>query len=151
MVFTKRIRSLFPDGSYRMIKVYWLFGSVLMAIVLSSCSHPDRAAANAATDAETAFQQGRNAVALRSIHAALAIRDDVSDYWLLLGRISTAEKDLPGAFTAYENVIKLDRGNVEALRLLCQLGLTVKAPDKVDKYADQLLLLTPGDPLPRTC
>jgi tetratricopeptide (TPR) repeat protein len=119
-----------------------------MALALASCSSRDKTAANAAADAQTAFQQGRNAAALRSIHEALAARDDVSDYWLLLGRISAATNDLPGAFDAYENVIELDRGNVEALRLLCQLGLAVKAPDKVDKYADQLLLLTPGDALP---
>lgn len=123
--------------------------AVLMAVaLLAGCTSRDKTAANAAADAETAFRQGRNTAALRSIHEALAARDDVSDYWLLLGRISTATNDLPGAFAAYENVIELDRGNVEALRLLCQLGLTVKQPDKVDKYADQLLLLSPGDPLP---
>ncbi|MDB5577980.1 MAG: hypothetical protein JWR80_3156 [Bradyrhizobium sp.] len=121
---------------------------LLMALALAGCTSRDKTAAGAAADAETAFQQGRNSVALRSIHEALAARDDVSDYWLLLGRISAATNDLPGAFNAYENVIELDRGNVEALRLLCQLGLSVKAPDKVDKYADQLLLLTPGDPIP---
>lgn len=118
------------------------------ALSLTSCTSPDKTAASAAADAETAFQQGRYAAASRSIHLALAARDDVSDYWLLLGRVSAAKNDLPGAFNAYENVIELDRGNVEALRLLCQLGLSVKAPDKVDKYADQLLLLTPGDPVP---
>lgn len=131
-----------------MVKVHSLALPILLAISLSCCTNKDKSAANAAADAEAAFQQGRNGEALQSIHKAVGIRDDVSDYWILLARISTAEKDLPGAFGAYENVIKLDRGNVEALRLLCQLGLAVRAPDKVDKYADQLLLLTPGDPVP---
>jgi len=121
---------------------------LFMALALASCSSRDKTAASAAADAQTLFQQGHNTAALRAIHEALAARDDVSDYWLLLGRISTTTNDLPVAFDAYENVIELDRGNVEALRLLCQLGLAVKSPDKVDKYADQLLLLTPGDPLP---
>ena len=124
---------------------------VILALMLMGCSWfdtRDARAASAASDASIAFQQGRNAAALKAIHAALAARDDVSDYWLLLGRISTASHDLAGAFDAYENVIELDRANVEALRLLCQLGLSIKAPDKVDKYADQLLLLTPEDPLP---
>lgn len=122
--------------------------ALILALALSACQSRDKTAASAAADAQTAFQQGHNAAALRSIRQALAARDDVSDYWLLLGRIGAATNDLPTAFDAYENVIELDRGNVEALRLLCQLGLAVKAPDKVDKYADQLLLLTPGDPLP---
>ena len=124
---------------------------VLSALMLSACSwldSRDTKAAAAASDAEAAFQQGRNAAALKAIHLALASRDDVSDYWLLLGRIDTANKNLAGAFDAYENVIELDRGNVEALRLLCQLGLGIGNPEKVDKYADQLLLLTPGDPVP---
>jgi tetratricopeptide (TPR) repeat protein len=122
-----------------------------MALTLVACSLSgtrDNNAANAASDASIAFQQGRNHKALKAIHEALAARDDVSDYWLLLARISTASRDVAGAFAAYENVIVLDRANIEALRLLCQLGLSINALDKVDKYADQLLLLTPGDPLP---
>jgi tetratricopeptide (TPR) repeat protein len=122
--------------------------ALLMVLALGGCTSQDKKAANAAASAEMALRQGRNAEALRSIRVALAARDDVSDYWLLLGRIDTALNDMQGAFTAYENVIQLDRGNVEALRLLCQLGLNVGAPDKVDKYADQLLLLTPDDGLP---
>ena len=124
---------------------------MILALTLVGCSWfdtRDTRAASAASDASIAFQQGRNAAALKAIHIALAARDDVSDYWLLLGRISTASHDLAGAFDAYENVIELDRANVEALRLLCQLGLSIGAPDRVDKYADQLLLLTPDDPLP---
>lgn len=121
---------------------------MLLALGVAACTSPDDKAARAAADAQTAFQQGRNTAALRSIQEALAARDDVSDYWLLLGRINATTNNLPGAFMAYENVIQLDHGNIEALRTLCQLGLSVGSPDKVDTYADQLLLLTPGDPLP---
>lgn len=117
---------------------------------LPGCSSPDKDAATAAAQAEVAFQQGRYPAARKDISEALAARDDVSDYWLLLGRIAIATNDIPGAFDAYQNVIQLDRGNVEALRLLCQLGLSVNQPDKVDHYADQLLLLNPDDPIPVT-
>jgi predicted Zn-dependent protease len=127
-----------------------LLPAVAASLVLAGCTSPDKTAAAAAADAEIAFQQGRNGAALRAAQKAVAARDDVSDYWLLLGRISAASNNLSGAFTAYENVIQLDRGNLEALRLLCQLGLSVGQPEKVDKYADQLLLLTPTDLLPLT-
>lgn len=120
----------------------------VMALALTSCSSADTTAAKAAAEADMALQQGRIPDALRAAHEAVAARDDVSDYWLLLGRISLAASDYGGAFTAYENVIQLDRTNVEAMRLICQLGLSVRQPDKVDKYADQLLLLTPNDNLP---
>ena len=125
-----------------------LLPSLVLALALASCSSPDKTAARAAADADIELQQGRTAAALRSAQEAIAARDDVSDYWLLLGRINMATGDYGGAFTAYENVIQLDRSNVEAVRLLCQLGLTVRQPDKVDKYADMLMLLTPGDNLP---
>lgn len=121
---------------------------ILMALALTACASRDQQAADKAAEAEVAFRQGRNAAALVAIRAALLARDDVSDYWLLMGRISTAANDLPSAFQSYENVIQLDRSNVEALRLLCQLGVSLRVPDKVDGYADKLLLLTPDDPLP---
>ena len=120
----------------------------LLVLALAGCASRDTQAADAASEAQAALQMGRNTDALRSIHKALEARDDVSEYWLLLGRIDTATDDLTGAFSAYENALGLDHGNVEALRLLCQLGLTVRAPDKVDKYADQLLLMNPGDTMP---
>lgn len=120
----------------------------VIACALAGCSSPDKTAAKAASEADIALQQGRTQDALRLAHEAVAARDDVSDYWLLLGRVSMMAADYGGAFNAYESVIQLDRGNVEALRLLCQLGLSVRQPDKVDKYADQLMLLTPGDILP---
>ncbi len=120
----------------------------VIACALAGCASPDKTAAKAASEADIALQQGRTQDALRLAHEAVAARDDVSDYWLLLGRISLTAGDYGGAFNAYESVIQLDRGNVEALRLLCQLGLSAKQPDKVDRYADQLMLLTPGDVLP---
>ncbi|QQV78058.1 tetratricopeptide repeat protein [Sphingomonas aliaeris] len=122
--------------------------TLVIAGAMAGCTSPDKTAAKAAAEADIAFQQGRTQDALRLAHQAVAARDDVGDYWLLLGRISLAAGDYGGAFNAYENVIQFDRGNVEALRLLGQLGLSAKQPDKVDKYADQLLLLTPGDILP---
>lgn len=120
----------------------------VLAWALASCTSPDKTAAKAAGEADMALQQGRIPDALRLAHEAVAARDDISDYWLLLGRISLTAGDYGGAFTAYENVIQLDKSNVEAMRLLCQLGLSVRQPDKVDKYADQLMLLTAGDVLP---
>ena len=120
----------------------------VIACALAGCTSPDQTAAKAAAEADIAFQQGRTQDALKLAHEAVGARDDVSEYWLLLGRISLAAGDYGGALNAYESVIQFDRSNIEALRLLCQLGLSAKQPDKVDKYADQLILLTPGDVLP---
>lgn len=119
-----------------------------LALSLAACTSKDQTASAAAGQAEIELQQGRATDALRSVRKALAARDDVSDYWLLLARVDMALKDYGGAFDAYRTVIQFDRGNLEALQQLCQLGLAVHQPDQVDRYADQLLLLTPQDPMP---
>ena len=131
-----------------MLRFRLLAISCLLAMSVTGCASRDTKAANAAAEAEAELQQGRNTAALRSIQQALKSRDDISEYWILLGKIATASGDFSGAFAAYENALSLDRSNVEVLRSLCQLGLTVRAPDKIDKYADQLLLLAPGESMP---
>ena len=116
--------------------------------LISGCESKDQKASTAAAQADAEFQQGRFLPARRAVRQAIAARDDVSDYWLLLARIDMSLKDYSGAFDAYQNVLQFDRSNIEALRQLSQLALTVRAPDKVDKFADQLLLLNPQDPQP---
>lgn len=124
--------------------------AVSLAGGLGGCASKDEQAAKAAAQADTDLQQGNIGSARRNIQKAIGIRDDVSDYWLTSARLALMSKDFGGAFDAYENVYQLDRGNIEALRQLCQLGLNVKQLDKVDRYADQLLVINPGDPLPLT-
>lgn len=126
-----------------------LFLPLLASLALTgACVSKDQKAATAAAQADAEFSQGRYLPARTSIRRAIAARDDVSDYWLLLARIDMTLADYPGAFDAYQNVLQFDRSNMEALRQLCQLALTVHQPDKVDKYADQILVLNPQDAMP---
>jgi len=121
-----------------------LCGSVLAG----GCSSKDERAAQAAAEATAALTAGDLWTARQAATRAVGIRDDVSEYWLLSGRIALAGGDLGGAFAAYQNVINLDRSNQEALNALCRLALVARDPDQVDRYADQLLLLTPGASVP---
>lgn len=120
------------------------------ALLAAGCSSKDERAAAAAAEADAAFQRGDVWNARLAIRRATGIRDDNSDFWLLQGRIALASGDLGGAFDAYQNAINLDRANAEALRMLCRLALIARDPDRVDRYADQLLLLAPNDPVPMT-
>ena len=122
-----------------------LAAAVTISFMLAACTSKDQAAATAAAQADVLMQQGQYTNALRAIRQALATRDDVSDYWLTLGRIDLALKNPGGAFDAYRNAIEFDRSNVEALQQLTQLGLAVHQPDQVDHFADQLLSLNPQD------
>ena len=118
-----------------------------MAVVMlaSACSSRDERAATAAGLASAALQQGQLFVARQQIAKALAIRDDVSDYWQLSAQIALAEQDYGSAFQAYEGVVMLDHTNIEALNRLCQIALGADQPEQAKRYAEQLALLDPGN------
>lgn len=126
---------------------YSIAGPVILAAALltSACTSRADKAASAAAIAADALQQGQIAVARQQINKALAARDDIGDYWLLSAHIALAEQNYGGAFDAYESVAIFDRSNVEALTRLCQIALSADQPDRAERYADQLLVLHPGD------
>lgn len=117
----------------------------LAALAGTACTSRDERAARAAGIATDALQQGNVGLARAQIGTALAARDDVSDYWLLSGRVALAEGNYAGAFEAFENTVTLDRSNVEALTRLCQLAVSGNQPERAERYADQLAALQPGD------
>lgn len=120
---------------------------MLLATVLLSpaCSSRDQQAATAAGMADAALQQGQLLVARKQINKALAVRDDVADYWMLSAHIALADQDYSGAFDAYESVVMFDRTNNEALTRLCQIALSADQPERAERYADQLAVLSPTD------
>ena len=122
-----------------------LLAVVPVAMLVSACTSRDERAATAAAIANDALQQGQIAVARQQISKALAVRDDISDYWLLSAHIALAEQNYGGAFDAYENVVTLDRSNLEALTRLCQIALSADQAERAEHYADQLAVLHPGD------
>ena len=130
-----------------MIGRYFISGPMLLAVALLSpaCSSRDQQAATAAAIAGDALQQGQLAVARQQINKALAVRDDVADYWMLSAHIALAQQDYSGAFDAYESVVMFDRTNVEALTRLCQIGLSADQPERSERYADQLAVLNPTE------
>lgn len=125
---------------------------VVLAAALPGCTQlakliPVDAAAEA-TEARNAYQIGDYRTASTHIRNALSRRDDVSEYWIIAGRIAFAQDQPGSAYQAYQNALLLDRANVEALQALCLVGPSVGPADAVDQYADQLLLLQPKNPVP---
>lgn len=130
-----------------MLGRYFIFGPALLATALLSpaCSSSDQQAATAAAIAGDALQQGQLVIARTQINKALAVRDDVADYWMLSAHIALAEQNYGAAFDAYESVILFDRTNAEALTRLCQIALSADQPGRAERYADQLAVLDPAD------
>ncbi|MFT3975964.1 MAG: tetratricopeptide repeat protein [Sphingomonas bacterium] len=118
--------------------------------LLAGCTSDSRKAAEDAARAQALYDQGAIGAARTYISRALAIRDDISDYWLIKAHIALADNDLGGAQDAYVNALQLDKANVEALTNLCQIALATNTATRAEKYADQLAALDPGSVLPNT-
>jgi len=123
---------------------------LVAAALLGGCTSRDIKAANDAATAQGALERGQITVARQYIQRALAVRDDISDYWLISARIALAARDLSGAFSAYQNALQLDRANQEALTGLCHLALAGNIAPQAEEYANQLAAMNPGDILPNT-
>lgn len=121
--------------------------AMLALCLLAACRSADTIAAEQAAQAQADLDQGRLGEARRAITKAMAARDDILENWLLKAHIDLKMGDRSSAFSDYEFALQLDHSNLEALQALCQLGLTFGTPDGIDRYADQLLLLSPGSPI----
>lgn len=119
-----------------------LFAIAALASGCSTITRVDPAAE--AAQAEADFGHGNLPAAQRHIRAAIAARDDVSAYWLLLGRIAKTGFQDWASYQAYQTAQLLDRGNLEALDVLCSVGGRLGELDAVDGYANQLLKLRPN-------
>ena len=123
----------------------------LAVLGVAACSRSDDAdAAREAALAASTLQAGALGPARKHIMAALAIRDDISDYWLLRAQIALARDNGREAFDAYRTVLALDRANITALRALCELGAQYGQPADLERFADALATLAPTDSLPVT-
>lgn len=118
-----------------------LAGALALALALGGCGSPGERAAAAAARADQLFQAGDTWSAVTTIREALALRDDVASYWLLLARIEMARRNYAGAYAAYVRSLELEHGNQEALHAAAELAFAGGDTVAADKYADQLLAL----------
>lgn len=120
-----------------------LVSGVLLTLALCACQSPSDHADQAYANHRLAFQQGQMDTAQAAILTAIAARDDVSEYWLALGRTQVQRGDLNGAFSAYQRAAELDPRSVEAIQALGEIALLARNFDEADRYADQLVTLDP--------
>ena len=104
----------------------------------------DARAFGLAAQGEFLAQQGQLPAARRALRDAIAIRDDIAEFHLRLGRINFEMGDLPGAFVAYDFARSLAPDNVEAQLAVAQIGLQIGEFDKSKEATRQLLLENPN-------
>lgn len=115
-----------------------------LALLAASCSDRFDEAAQSAAAAEAQFANGNLDAAREHIQQAIIARDDVAEFFVLLGRIELQAGKLPSAFNAYSRALDLQADNLEVLQAIAELGLQTDRLQEAEEAADRMLLLSPG-------
>lgn len=108
-------------------------------ILLAACGSPQERAAKYVTRFEQ-FYGARDFVNARiEIRKAIAIEDDVAEYWNRLGRAELGLSNYYPAYTAYQRAFELDKDNVEALQAMAELAYSGGNSRDSVRLADQML------------
>jgi tetratricopeptide (TPR) repeat protein len=140
------MRSLAFDAVVQ-AKLQFLIGIcalLLAALGVAACSDRVQEAADNAALAQAHLDAGNFIEARESIYRAIAARDDVPEYFIILARSELALKQTSGAFNAYSRALDLQADNLEILQNIAELGLQIDRTWEADEAADRMLLLFPG-------
>lgn len=113
------------------------------------CSSASESAARKASEAVALLEAGNAPAARLAATKAVAERDDIADYWRLLGRTELQNGNIAGAYQAYNRAIELDAADPESLQMLADIALRAGRTREAVKAADQLLSLQPTLTRPR--
>lgn len=117
---------------------------VAFGLLTAACSDRFELAAEHAAMAEGQLAAGNLQAARENIQQAIIARDDVAEYFILLGRIELQSQKLPSAFNAYSRALDLQADNLEVLQAIAELGLQTDRLQEAEAAADRMLLLFPG-------
>lgn len=117
---------------------------VALLLTLGGCGDALQTAANDASVAESQLAAGNLDAARENIRRAIAARDDVAAYYVLLGRIELQAQRPASAFNAYSMALDLQADNPEILQSIAELGLQTGRIREAEEAADRMLLLAPG-------
>lgn len=123
--------------------------SIPLALALGSCSGSETRALALGQEAQEEAQAGDIAGARRTVAKAILERDDIADLYLLKGQLELRAKAYLEAYGSFNQVLTLDAANVQALRIVAQLALTLGEISDAETNADRLLLINPTDPTAR--
>jgi len=122
--------------------VAWLSASFLVV----GCSSADSRAQAALGAYQSAAAQNDLFGARRALLQLVKAKDDVSDYWVELGKVQTAMGSYNDAYYAFTRAYELDRSNPDLIRALVQLALRSGDISLAESHAQELEVLAPGDP-----
>jgi len=116
------------------------------ACLSASCNTSDARAQQALADYQVASASNDLQSARQALLDLVSAKDDVSDYWVQLGKVQASLGNQGDAFYAFTRAYELDRGNVELLSLVTQFALRTGNLEIAQSRAKDLEVLTPDDP-----
>ncbi len=116
----------------------------LLVGAVAGCSDPLQRAADSASLAQSQLAAGDLDDARENVRRAITARDDVAEYYVLLGRIEMQAQRPASAFNAYSLALDLQADNPEILQGVAELGLQTGRIREAKEAAERILLLTPN-------
>ena len=115
------------------------------ACLSASCNTSDARAQQALEDYQAAAARNDRPNARRALLELVRAKDDVSEYWLELGKIQASMGNYGDAYSAFSRAYELDRGNAELLSLVTQFALRSGDVALAQSRAKDLEVLAPND------
>src|SRR5438067_207902 len=119
------------------------------ASLASGCSSSDARARDALSAYQSAAAANDLTGARRALLQLVRAKDDVPDYWVELGKLEASMGSFSDAYYAFSRAYELDRSNVDVLRAVTQLALRAGDLPSALRHAEELEVLSPGDPWPK--
>lgn len=129
--------------SLSMLMPKWLAIVCILSLSMS-CTDKYESAAEYATQSEALFASGNLVEARLNIQKAIAQRDDVAAFYILLGRIELQAEQPVSAFNAYSLALDLEADNLEVLQNIADIGLQTGRVQEAKEAASRILLLAPA-------
>lgn len=120
-----------------------------VASLLVGCSSSDVRARNALSAYQAAAAANDIAAAKNALLQLVRAKDDVPDYWSELGKLQASTGNYNDAYYAFSRAYELDRSNVDVLRSVTELALRSGDLVSAQSHAEELSILSPGDPWPK--
>ena len=117
---------------------------VAAMLLLSACKGANEEAAELAQRANALAEAGNLVAAREAITQAIALREDNSAYYQLLGAIELKSGNPVGAYRAFNRVLDFDPTSQLALAYIANIGVQIGQIQPADDAADQLLTLQPN-------
>jgi predicted Zn-dependent protease len=123
-------------------------GLTLGSVPLAGCSYIRAHQAKAAyAEYQESIAAGDMPRARRALIKLVRADEDVSAYWVELGKLQIQMGDYRGAYDAFSHAHELDRSNVPVLAALTQIALLAGNTDVAYDHARSLALVSPDNPV----